>query len=262
MNAKRLGITLIVALALGALVAGSASAAVKTVAAQWYTGAGAGTTLPVGTPKTVTATIATHPVIGAKGTLEATLATVPVKLEWTGIACVGCKIENKAVNGTKAAEPTTTEKANVIAWGTGKIKFTGVTVASPAGCVVRKTETGPIGEIETKELVIHGDWMDTNEANLKAFIQFLPKAGPTASFASFFIESGSCTAISNTYAVIGTVFGESKENTGVPASPQILTFGQAVQETTGAELKVGANIAKFTGTGSFSLSPTEEFQIK
>jgi|GEM_PF-2694480 len=261
MSLKKIGLALVASLALGALMASSASAAVETVAAQWYTGAGP-TTLAVGTTKTVTGKVAEHPVIGKKGELTTTIATLPVKLTSTGFECVGCTIQNKAVNGKKETEPTTTEKANVIAYGSGKIKFTGVTVDEPVNCTVKSSETGTAGVIETKDLVIHGDWMDTNKENSKAFIQFLPKAGPTAAFASFFLEGEGCKAIKGTYNVTGSVFGESANNTGVGAVTQNLTFSPAVQTTTGAQLKVGANTANFTGTGAFSLSSEESFQIK
>jgi hypothetical protein len=62
--------------------------------------------------------------------------------------------------------------------------------------------------------------------------------------------------------VTGTVFGESTNNTGVEAAKQELVFSKAVQETTGAALKVGAQAATLTSTDAFELSTKEKFMIK
>jgi hypothetical protein len=251
MSLKKLGAAMLAVLALSAVVASSASAKVETVPAQWYTGTTAAgvTTLPVGTSQPVTATVGNHLEIGTKGRLKGTIGEKAIEITSTGIECVECKIENKAA--------VTTGKPNVVAYGTGKIRFTGVSVDSPKSCKVTSEEKdksgNPIeGQILTKSLVIHGDFMDNEvPTNQHAFIQFLPAEAKTI-FAQFTLEGGECEAISGPYNVTGSVFGESKLNTGEAAASQELLFSPAIQKTAGAELKLGGNLAEFTGTGIFT----------
>jgi hypothetical protein len=251
MSLKKLGVMLAAVLALGALGASTASAAVTTKAAEWYTGTTeAGVTTLVGS-KVINAAVAVHPEIGSKGRLKGTVGAnkVPITITSTGISCVECTIENKEVTG----------KAGKVAYGSGKIRFTGVTADTPTGCTV-SSEAGVAGEILTRKLVIHGDWMA--EGNEHAFIQFIPEAGETAAFAQLKLSGGECTAIAGPYNVTGTVFGESVNNTGKAATAQQAVFSPAIQTTAGASLKLGGNAAEFTGTGSFSLASGEFFAIK
>jgi len=234
---RKLGISLVTVLAIAAVMANSASAAVSTTAANfWVAGVGPGT-------KTMTGSAVTSAV------LETTIAGTPVKLESAKFSCSGCKILNKEV----------TSKAGTIAFGEGKLVFEEAKVVTPAGCTV-KGETGVAGTITTKALVIHGDWMDTNTENQHAFVQFMPTAGTT--LGQIQLSGGGCEAISGTYNVTGTVFGESTNNTGVEAAKQELVFSPTVQTTTGASLKVGANAASLKSTDAFELSTKEKFMIK
>jgi hypothetical protein len=243
MRSRKLGAMVVAALAIGAIVAGSTSAAVTTTAAEWYTGASPGTTLPVGTDQAITATIGTHPVIGAKFRLSASIGGVPIEFTATGVGCVGCKITNAVV--TSGTTP--------VAMAAGVIKFTGVTLDTPTGCTVRnETATGPVGVIETKPLTVHADFM----SGTVAYQQFFPTAGATGTFATIYLEGGNCSGIAGPYNVKGTLFSEAKNATGVQAATQENVFSQAVQTAAGAELKLGSVKAELTGTGIFSIGGT------
>jgi hypothetical protein len=247
MSLKKLSAVVFAVLAISAVMASSAFAAAETKAGEWYTGASPGTTLAGSV--TATATVGEHPVIGKKGQLNGTIAGQPVKITSTGISCVECKIENKEV----------TSKAGKVAFGTGKIQFTGVTADEPTGCTV-SSEGNVVGEILTRKLVIHGDWAVAGSE--KVFVQFIPEAGATAAFAQLKLKGGQCEAIEGPYNVTGTVFGESQNNRGVFAASQGIVFSPAIQTTTGAALKLGGNPAEFTGTGIFALTGGAQFAIK
>jgi hypothetical protein len=239
MSLKKLGAVMVAVLAIGAIVASSASAAVSTSAAQWYTGTGTGTTLAG--EQAITASIGTNSEVGAKFVLKSTIAGKTVELNATGVECVGCKISNAEVTST----------AGKVAIGKGKIKFSGVTAVKPTGCTVRnKTETGTAGVIETNALEVHADWMESTTA----FQQFFPESGTT--FATVYLGGGECEAIEGPYNVTGTVWSQAANATGVQEASQANTFSPAIQTKAGAELKLGANKAELTGTGVFSIGGT------
>jgi hypothetical protein len=241
MRFRKLGGAILAVLAIGAIIASSASAVVTTEAAQWYTGASPGTTLAVGADQAITATIGTHPVIGAKFQLKSEVGTTPIELTATDLECVGCKITNAVV--TSGTTP--------VAMAKGKIRFVGVTADAPTGCTVRnESATGDVAEIETKPLVVHADFM----SGTAAYQQFFPETGAT--FATVYLEGGNCTGIAGPYNIKGTVFSEAKNATGVQATTQENMFSPAIQTTAGAELKLGAKKAELTGTGIFSIGGT------
>jgi hypothetical protein len=226
-----------------AVMASSASAAVSTKAAQWYLGTAPGTTLALGTSKAMEGKATEN------GVLKTEIGGLPVELESTAFKCEGCKIENKAV--TSLTPP--------IAYGEGKILFENVTVKKPVGCTVTG-ETGA-GKILTKQLTIHADWMDTTAGNEHAFVQFIPAAGASTTFAQFELSGGECAAIGGKKNVTGSVFGESTNNTGVAAESQVIKFSEAIQTTSGGGLFVGIKPATFKGAGSFNLTSKELFNI-
>ena len=155
MRLKKLGATLIVIGALGAVLASSALAAAVTEDVQWYTGTSPGTVLTGS--ETITASLSG----------SATLNTgSSVKLGVTGIECVSCQIEN----------------SGGAAIGSGKLKLTGITVLEPAKC------TGP-ASITTEALKFSADWMvgSTN------YWQFAPASGST--FLTFKLSGSGCTAV-------------------------------------------------------------------
>jgi hypothetical protein len=225
----------------GAMGAAGASAEVVTKAGQWYTGATAGGVTTLKGSQTITTEIAEHPEIGLKAEKKATIAGKPIRTLMSGFSCVECKIENKEV----------TSKAGSIAYGSGKLKFTGATVVEPKGCTM-SSEAGVAGEILTRKVVIHGDWMDTAAGNEHVFLQFIPEAGATAAYAQIRLSAGECESIEGPYNITGTLFGEMKNNRGVMATSQQVVISPAVQATTGAALKLGGNSVTLTGTAKVS----------
>jgi hypothetical protein len=241
MRFKKLAATVVAALAIGAIVAGSASAAVTTTAAEWYTGASPGTTLSG--DQAITVSIGTDPVVGAKFQLKSTIGTTPIEITATGVQCVGCQITNSVV--TSGTTP--------VAMGKGQLKFTGVTADAPTGCTVRnENATGTVGVIETKPLALHADFM----SGTAPYWQLFPQAGVTTPFATFYIDDGNCVGISGSYDLKGTVFGQAANATGVQAATQGNKFSPAIQSETGAELKLGSAKAELTGTAIFSIGGT------
>jgi hypothetical protein len=235
MSLKKLGAMVVAVLAIGAIIASSASAAATTEAAEWYTGTGSGTTLPVGTDQAITASI------GTKFQLNSSVGGTPVELTATGLECVGCKITNAVV--TSGTTP--------VAMGKGKIKFTGVTADAPTGCTVRnESSTGTVGVIETKPLVVHADFM----IGSVAYQQFFPETG--TNFATIFLGGGNCSGIEGPYNVKGTVFSKAVNATGTQATTQENLFSQAIQTEAGAELKLGSVKAELSGSGIFSIGGT------
>jgi hypothetical protein len=232
-----------------AALASSASGAVKTERAEWYTGASPGTTLPVGTDEAINLELIEHNA-EKKVTFTTTIAGQSLKLTATALSCSDCKITNKEV----------TEKAGAIAYGTGTVIFENVTVSEPAGCTV-SSETGVAGKVNTKLLELHSDWMDTDTSTKKGFIQIRPDNGGTT-FAQFSLAGGGCEAIAGAYNVTGSLFHESKNDTGVFATTHDCTFSAAVQATAGAGLKVGANVATLTGSVRSKLASGKSFAVK
>jgi hypothetical protein len=239
MSLKKLAAVLFAVLALGAVAANSASAAATTTRAEWYTGAGAGVTLAG--EQNLTASIKS----GTTFTLMTTILGTTVHLTATGVECVGCKISN--------AEETS--KAGAIAIGKGNLKFTGVTAMEPTGCTVRNgSSTGAVGVIETKPLIVHGDWMVAG--NEKGYQQFIPQAGATANFATVWLGGGNCTAIEGPYNVKGTAFTRSANNTGVSEATQEASINAAIQSETGGALTLGENPVELVGSAVFSIGGT------
>jgi hypothetical protein len=102
MRLKKLGAALVVVAALAAVLASSSFAAATTETKAWNV-TGEATSKAVGT-----------------ATFKTEVAGTPYVLQATGINCEGCKTEN----------------SGGVAVGSGKLKFTGVTVKEPAGCSV------------------------------------------------------------------------------------------------------------------------------
>jgi hypothetical protein len=241
MSIKKLDLALVAVLALAAVMASSAFGAVETKASQWYTN---GSSTPLVGSKAVTASMIEDPGLGVLSKFNTEIGGIPIEFTSNSIECSGCKIENK-------------EGA---AFGSGKIIFKDVTAMTPENCTV-KSEAGIVGEIVTKSLVIHADWMDTNAANEHDFVQFVPEAGAGTTYAQFKLSGTGCSAIAGTYNWTGTLFGESVDNTGVFAAQQGLVLGSAVQTTTGSETKVGTKSWTFTGRAAFSIGG-ETFTVR
>jgi hypothetical protein len=239
MKIRKLGVCLTVALMIGALEASCARGAVETTSSVWVTGE---TPTELTGPKTITAKMIEDPGLGVVAKFKTEIGGLPVELTSTSIECSACAIEDKELTG----------KEGKVAFGSGKIVFMNVTAMLPENCTV-KSESGVAGEVITKSLNIHGDFMDANTENNNAFVEFIPQAGAGTTFAQFKLSGTGCAAIAGTYNVTGTVFGESEKNTGENAAEQDFILGSAVQATTGSELKVGTKAATLTGRASFSI---------
>jgi hypothetical protein len=222
MRLKKLGAALFVVAALAALLASSAFAAATTTDVKWYAGAAPGTELSGS--ETVSAT----PV--GTGTFTTTVGGTAYELTSTGVECVSCKIENSG--GT--------------AVGSGQLKFTGVTVAKPAGCSVAAT-------ITTKALSIQADWM----IGAVDYVKFTPTAGETTALAT--IEITGC-ALATTIVPKGTVFFQSVNSTGILAPTQQIKTSATINSTAGGSLHVGTESATLTDEARFKLSGTKAGQ--
>jgi hypothetical protein len=238
----------VAALVASAILATSSSAAVETVRAEFYKGPSPGSTLQE--ELSVTASLATHPVIGKKATFAFMIGGTAFDLVAEEVECVECKFLNNEVTGKPG-----------IAYGEGRLKFKKASVIAPENCAV-KGETGTsVGEIITKPLVMHADFMDTNGANQKAFIQYIPKAGAGTTFAELSLSGTGCESFEETKNVLGTLFGESVNATGAFSKAQGVVFSQTVQETAGGSLNVDGGPASLTATLNYSAGETE-FAVK
>jgi hypothetical protein len=223
MNLKKFGMTLVAILVLGAVVASSAFGAAGTKDATWRVGA-SGSEL-VGS-ETVT----------ASGSNEFVFfwGETPVVLNSTGLECLECKIENVSGNGV----------------GSGKLKFTGVTVSSPATCAVSG------GAVTTLALKVNAGFMEgtTN------YVQFAPNSGTTFATVTLKEGSGVCP-LSGSYIVSGKVYVQSNNATGVYEKEQTVKSSGTINSTAGGELKFGSKNAELNGTGTFKLSGTKAGEV-
>jgi hypothetical protein len=249
MSIKKFGSILVVALALSAVVAASASATVSTTAVQWYTGATeAGvTTLAEKTDTPVT----TRLPAGGAATLTGTLNGQAYELKTEEIECLSCNITNEKVTSN-----TTTP----VAIGKGQIKFKNVKVLTPANCTVGGIAAGEVeeaaGTVTTRPLTVHADFMDTTTTNKHDFLNFFPTTGTVFAGLNFV---GTKCPIAGKFNVTGQLYGESELNTGVMATEQPVVFNSTVQETTGSTLKLGpTNTTTLTGTSIFETDKTGE----
>ena len=220
MRLKKLGATLVVVAAFGAVLAGSAFAAATTTDVLWYTGMSPGSVL--GSPATVTSSQ-----VGVS-TFETTISSMTVEFHSTNIECVECKIENSG--GT--------------AVGHGKLKFTGVTLAKPSSCTTSST-------ITTNMLSLKADYM----IGSVDYILFEPSAGPGSSFLPFTLSGIPCP-ISGTFSAKGTMFVEAEKTTGTQEPEQIVASSATINTTAGGSLHVGTPAASLAGEIKFSIGGT------
>jgi hypothetical protein len=227
MKLKKLGMTLFVVLALGAIAVGSASAAAVTEDQTW-------------TIEGVTLSGAESVSSSGSATLKTTVGTTPLTISATGINCLSCTISN---SGGSAV-------------GAGILEFTGVTVETPATCAARNVG-GTTGIIKTKSLEVKADYM-IGTAN---YILFKP-AGASSLFTEVELVKGSggCP-ISGPYNVTGEVFVKSVNGTGVDATTQAVESSGTINETASGKtepLLFGGKHAELIGTASFALSGTNK----
>ncbi len=247
MSLRKLGAVLIAVIALSAIAVSSASAAATTTAAQWYTKAtpsNVETTLT--SAKTLTLSVGNDSEVGEKFQLktELTSKNTPVTLTATKASCVGCTIENKEV----------TSKAGKVAYGTGKIRFENVTVSTPENCTVAEEGGTPTGQVTTKALTVHADFMN----GTTAVQQFFPTTGET--FATFELIGSKC-GVTGLYAVKGKLFTNALNPTGTAAASQSARVSPKIEEEDGGGLTIGSKALNLTGTEVLSIGG-EDFLIK
>ena len=188
---------------------------------SWYTRSGeVESRLAVGTG-TIDLTVS-----GGASSLTSTIGAKPINFSSTGVTGTECSATNPTSSST-----TIDCKALV---------FSGVTVSGEAatGCSTPAT-------ITTKELT---GVLGMNKAGTVATIKITPKAGATAAFATVEL-TGTC-ANAGLYKVVGTVFAQAANATGVFAKTQKLSFSEAIQGDAGTptSLKFGENGAFINGS--------------
>jgi hypothetical protein len=248
MRLKKLGTALVVVLALGAVMAGNAFAGVAfEEAATWRTGE-AGTVLSGS--ESVTST--------GSGELITKVGETPLVLKSTGLECIECTIKNEEreiLEGEKKVKKS-------VAVGNGKLKFTGVTVASPSACAVSG------GSVTTVPLEVTAYFMNTRDfikegkefTELQNWVLFHPASGNTFATVTLTKGTGTCP-ISGSYIVSGTVFVKSNNSTGVYAVNQTVTSSGTLNAEAGGSLKFGEASAELNGTGTFSLSGAKKGEV-
>lgn len=159
-------------------------------------------------------------------TLESKVAGTAVKLTATGVECVECSIDQIGTGESGQAH------------GSGKFKFTGVSISEPAGCTVPSTIT--TNTITRTTLIIKST--PTTYTTLH-----------THEESPFFTLSVSGCALAGSYPVKGTLAGMTNA-TGVLAAEQPVAFSAANQKAIGASLTIGKEAATLTGEALVRLS--------
>lgn len=204
--------------AIGAVAANSASAAAET-GGKWYV-EGTEITEPVGV------------VCDGSVALAGELSGVEIALKAERVECIELTIFNEEGAG----------KAS------GKLKFTGMTVATIPTCEI---ETG---SVETYPLNIEV-FMDSEDPEL-VFEKF-DTAEEKVNLAIVRIRGESCPITGNR-PLKGYVFGEAAAPTGVQSVFQSLAFSEEVDATTGGELEFSGNPAHLDGK-LYTVIPGSQF---
>jgi len=239
------------ALALTAVVI-LASFAGAAQAKQWYTGAKE--ELLKGSTAT-TMTLTKHPYAFERGPKVENPKTfhigwefgsvapkIPILMAASGVECVECKITNE------------TPKPGV-AQGTGRIKFTEVTVIEPAGegCWVSGS-TGVKGTLLSQPL----RWEFVTVGG-KEFIGFYPLTG--SAYLPFSIGGGSCSALSGSYSIGGSLFAKGSGFSSNSTTHEF-SFTEAIQKEAGGHLTTGVYPITFEGTLSEALTSGQTWLAK
>jgi hypothetical protein len=250
MNLKRFLLVLTSMALLGAVTANSAFAAAETPAkSQWYVNAAK---LASGGTEKVKCSVAEETGIGKNLQLTGTIgegAGIAVTLNATGVECVNHEGAVGA-NGT-----ATINQEGTSAQDRGRLKFTTVTVTTPANCAVKggTVTTNPL----KSELYIDSAEKQTT------FDRFEPTG---TSFATVEIVSvpegsGKCSVEGGRIAK-GFTYGQAANKTGVEAVNQPLTFGSSVETTAGNGLTFAGNTAHLAGKVNNELVSGSKFGAK
>jgi hypothetical protein len=213
-------------------MASSAFAVAEEEAATWRTGES-------GTALTGSETVSST----GSGELVTTVGETPLVLKSTGMECIECKIEN---SGGKAV-------------GSGKLKFTGVTVSTPATCAVSG------GAVTTLALTFTwfymGTWHPAGGGSFRWWWLWIhPNSGTTFATVTLKEGSGSCP-LAGSYIVSGNVFAHPTNETGAYAKEQTVTSSGTLNAEGGGELKFGTKNAELNGTGTFALSGAKKGSV-
>lgn len=229
MSLKRLGIALLVVLALGAVTANSAMAVATTATASWFKEA---TKLGEGQANGLAATCAT---VGGSLVLTSTSGGKAVKIEASEIECPGGKIYNETPAGNTA-----------MAFVTGKLVLKNPKVAEPGGCTVEG------GKIETQTFA--GElYMITPTS----YLRLAPASGAILAEPDF---EGSLCAIKGPRQIKGSVFGAEEFATGKAGLRQRVEYSKTINETAGGALTFEGAEAQLAGKIALSLTGGGEFK--
>lgn len=212
MRFRKLGLALLACMAMTAIAANAAQA-------NWFVN---GAELGATSQKAVT--------VSNEGsfTLESTVLGAPIVLNASGLECggSGCSIDGSSF-GTNHS--------------TGTLNFTGVTVATPAGCSVAG------GHLETEALE---DEVVMASGGTETFDKFFPASEGTV-FVVVHLEGAECALAGVEAPVKGYVLGETAA-TGASASTQSVTFNTL--SNSHSALKLGKAAATLTGVAQNSLT--------
>lgn len=223
MRLKRLGAALLVAAAISVVIASNAFAAVaETLDVKWYTGSSPGTEL------TGSASLKSH---SAGGSFTTKVSGETIALNISNIECVECEIKNESLTAV----------------GSGKLKFTGVTVSQPAGCTISPS-------ITTETLKLQADWM-RGTTNYWRFAPFVELSGK---FMQFELAGSGCP-VTTAIAPRGTVFFRTVSATGTQQLDQSMSTSEGENILAGGTLHVGAETASFFAFPDFELSSGARF---
>jgi hypothetical protein len=168
------------------------------------------------------------------GELVTTVGETPLVLKSTGLNCLECRIEN----------------SGGLAGGSGKLEFTGVTVATPSTCAVSGGKVTTLALTSRHWFHIFHFW----------YTGYRPRTGTTFATVTLKEGSGSCP-LSGSYIVSGSVWVRGNNETGVYAVSQTFTSSGTINSEAGGELKFGSKNAELNGTGTFSLSGAKNGEV-
>jgi hypothetical protein len=221
MHLRALGAALIATTAISAFFATSALAAAtssETRVASWVNAGG--TVYAQGEAKEMKCHNSTVSVENTSGVssanlqLTGTILGSPAWLTATGVECVGATITNTTVGGVHMAVDA------------GRLRFTGVTVMEPEGCVV--DEGANLGTFTTEPLTTTLE-MDTAEHTV-AIDKFTPTTG--TKLATIKLRGAKCAAEGN-YPAEGFFVGRAVFRTVVRNAEQPLIFDKVMAESSG-----------------------------
>lgn len=187
---------------------------------QWYTGPAPGTLLSGSLAASASQT-------SPKAVLETEVSGQKVELEGAGTECVECKIEN----------------SGGVTVGSGELRFTGITVVSPAGCTVSST-------FRTKLLSITADWM----IGTVDYFKLVPAAGEENGVFTLELGGGEACPFSTAIIPKGSLFLRAENETGTQAVFQSVRSSAAINGTAGGRFHIGAHTASLEGTAVFTVA--------